>query len=223
MGEARSDALAGLDRDVEAAARAHQELLAHLDELAEAELRRPSLLPGWSVAHVLGHLAGNAESFVRLIDAANRGEVADQYPGGAEWRAAQIEELSALPAADLVARVRRSAWAVEAAWATCTDAGWRGHGRGVAGLVPIADLPFRRRRETLVHHADLGLGYTWQDWPADYVRRELGLLTAVWASRRPMGLTTLPAAALAAPEAQRVAWLLGRADIDGLEPAGVFA
>lgn len=223
MTDSTGGGVVGLDRDVAAAARAHQELLARVDGLSDDDVRRPSLLPGWTVAHVLGHLAGNAESFVRMIDAANRGEEAHQYPGGAEWRAAQIEELSVLPAAELVGRVRRSIWAVETAWATCTAEGWQGRGRGVVGVVPIADLPFRRRRETLVHHADLGLGYSWRDWPADYVRRESGWLTSLWASRRPMGLTTLPPEALAVPEAHRVAWLLGRADIDGLGPAGVYA
>jgi hypothetical protein len=43
-----------------------------------------------------------------------------------------------------------------------------------------------------------------------------------WAARRPMGLTQLPAAALATPPAHRLAWLLGRTDIVGLGPAGIF-
>jgi len=43
-----------------------------------------------------------------------------------------------------------------------------------------------------------------------------------WASRKPMGLTSLPAAAMALPEAQRVAWLTGRLTVAGLEPAGIF-
>ena len=44
-------------------------------------------------------------------------------------------------------------------------------------------------------------------------------MTMQWAGRRPMGLTTLPAEALAVPEPQRLAWLFGRASIDGLGPA----
>jgi maleylpyruvate isomerase len=212
-----------LDRDVEGAAAAHQQLLARVDGFTDDDVRAASLLPGWTVAHVLAHLVGNGDSFVRIIAAANRGEVTDQYPGGAPWRAEEIDELSTLPAVALVDRLRRSIWSLEQAWATCTAEAWQGSGRGVAGIVPVADLPFRRRRETLVHHADLGRDFTWRDWPADYVRRELGILTALWASRRPMGLTTLPDAALAVPEAHRVAWLLGRADIDGLDAAGVYA
>jgi hypothetical protein len=75
----------------------------------------------------------------------------------------------------------------------------------------------------VIHLADTGLGYTWHDWPADYLRAELRRMTMLWDSRQPMGLTGLPALALAVPEPQRVAWLVGRATIDGLEPSGLMA
>jgi len=41
-------------------------LLAVVDELGDEDLRGPSTLPGWSRAHVIGHLARNAEALVRL-------------------------------------------------------------------------------------------------------------------------------------------------------------
>jgi len=41
-------------------------------------------------------------------------------------------------------------------------------------------------------------------------------------ARAPMGLTTMPALALAQPPHVRLSWLLGRHDIEGLAPAGVF-
>ena len=44
----------------------------------------------------------------------------------------------------------------------------------------------------------------------------------LWAARRPMGMTKLPSEAMAVTPAHRLAWLLGRADIPGLEPAGIF-
>ena len=73
-----------------------------------------------------------------------------------------------------------------------------------------------------MHHADLGLGYSWSDWDHEYVRLELVRLTMLWASRKPMGLTDLPAEAMAVPAHRRVAWLLGRAEIDGLAAAGII-
>jgi maleylpyruvate isomerase len=97
-----------------------------------------------------------------------------------------------------------------------------GTGETVFGRIPIAEIPGRRWREVTVHHADLGHGYSWSDWPRDFVRIELERMTMQWASRRPMGLTTLPAAALAVPDDHRLAWLFGRAEIEGLAPAGVM-
>jgi hypothetical protein len=73
-----------------------------------------------------------------------------------------------------------------------------------------------------VHRSDLGLGSTPADWPNTYVRIDLPRLTMLWASRRAMGRTTLPPEALAATPQARLAWLLGRASIDGLGPAGVL-
>ena len=45
-----------------------------------------TLLPEWSVGHVMTHLARNAEAMVRRVEAATRGEVIDQYAGGVEGR-----------------------------------------------------------------------------------------------------------------------------------------
>ena len=83
-------------------------------------------------------------------------------------------------------------------------------------------LPARRWRETEVHHADLGLGYTFADMPADFVRPELRRMEMQWQARQPMGLTTLPEAVLHRPPHERLAWLMGRLEIDGVAPAGVF-
>ncbi len=81
---------------------------------------------------------------------------------------------------------------------------------------------FARWREVEVHRADLGLGYGPEDWPGEYVREDLGVMEMRWNARRPMGMTGLPDAALKAPPHTRLAWLLGRAEIDGLDPAGIF-
>ncbi len=211
-----------LDRDVAGCAGAHQRLLAGLDGLDDATVQQPSRLPGWTVGHVLTHLARNADSFTRLFAAAARGEVADQYPGGAAQREADIAAGAARSAAELVRDVRASVYALEGAWSVADAGTWGGQGRTAVGAVPITELPFRRWRETEVHHVDLGLGYAPADWPADYVRLELARMEMLWASRRPMGLTTLPAEALAAPAPLRLAWLLGRAELPGVGPAGIF-
>ena len=87
----------------------------------------------------------------------------------------------------------------------------------------MSDLLFIRWREATVHHADLGLGFAWSDWDRRVRAAELARLTMLWASRKPMGLTDLPPEALRAGDHHRVAWLLGRAEIEGLGPAGIIA
>ena len=89
-------------------------------------------------------------------------------------------------------------------------------------VIEVDQIVFMRWREVEVHRHDLGLGYEPDDWPDEYVRVELNELTMRWNARRPMGLTGLPPEALAASEPQRLAWLLGRAEIAGLDAAGVL-
>lgn len=213
---------AAIRRDVEGATAAHRRLLDAVAGLGDDDLRRPSTLPEWTIGHVLAHLARNADSHVRLLDAGARGEVADQYDGGMAGRAAEIERDAVLPAEVLLADLAATADALEQRWATMPAAAWAGTGNSVAGAVVLGDLPFRRWRETELHHTDLGLGHTPDHWPSLYVRLELVRMERQWAARRPMGLTLLPPEALAATPAQRLAWLVGRGDIDGLEPAGIF-
>jgi maleylpyruvate isomerase len=212
-----------IERDIARATAAHARLLDAIEGLTDDQARAESLLPGWTVGHVLTHLARNADSHVRLIDGASAGEVWDQYVGGVDGRVAEIEAGAHRPAAELVADVRASNAAIEARWADASELAWTGEGLGaIAGPIAIADLPFRRWREVEVHHVDLGLGHVPADWPGDYVRIELARQARTWASRRPMGLTDLPAAALALAPHDRLAWLLGRLDVADLEPAGIF-
>ena len=152
----------------------HARLRHTLSGLTDADAGRPSRLPGWTVGHVLTHLARNAESHVRMLEAAARGEVADQYPGGNGQRAADIEAGALRPAADLVADVTATAQRLESAWDATPAEAWRtGQGRVASGIWPVGELPFRRWREVEVHHVDLGLGYETADWPEGYVEVEL--------------------------------------------------
>ncbi len=70
--------------DLAQVAGAQARLLALIQPLSDADVRRPSRLPGWTVGHVLSHLARNADSHRRRADAAGAGEVIEQYEGGDE-------------------------------------------------------------------------------------------------------------------------------------------
>ncbi len=62
-------------RDIGGATAAHELLVAAVASLTDEGARSPSLLPDWTIAHVIAHLARNADSHVLMIEAANRGEV----------------------------------------------------------------------------------------------------------------------------------------------------
>ena len=80
----------------------HDVLLLSHDALAGA-----SLLPGWTRAHVVGHLIGNAEGLTRLLQWARTGQHTPQYPDQ-QSRDAGIEKAVGQPADLLAARLREA-------------------------------------------------------------------------------------------------------------------
>ena len=201
----------------------HRRLLDRLDERLVAgtlDVSAASLLPDWTIGHVITHITHSGDGHLRMLDAAVVGEVGQQYPGGREQRNSGIERGATRAASEQVDDLRRSIAALEARWAMMPD--WSGTGVSMGGDVSIVDLPFLRVREVAIHHVDLGLGFTFDDLPDVYLRDELRRMEMLWAARQPMGMTALPPAALALAPAQRLAWLMGRAAIDGLEPAAIY-
>ena len=92
-------------------------------ERLDLDASAPSLLPGWTVGHVLTHLARNADSMVRVLDAAERGEVVERYPGGRSTRNAEIDAGFARPADEQMADVAATIERLEAAWSRQTRVG----------------------------------------------------------------------------------------------------
>ncbi|MEU4755514.1 maleylpyruvate isomerase N-terminal domain-containing protein, partial [Micromonospora tulbaghiae] len=62
-----------------ALAEANDRLLRTVSGLTAADVAAPSLLPGWTRAHVLTHLARNADGFVNLLTSARTGEEIPMY------------------------------------------------------------------------------------------------------------------------------------------------
>lgn len=180
---------------------AHRRLEATVASIDDEGARRPSLLPGWTVGHVMTHLARNAESHARMLAGALAGRAVEQYPGGDEQRSRDIEAGASRPADELRADVHATDAALEATWERMTPAAWSGHGLARGLVWPCRSLPFHRWREVELHHVDLGLGYSPLDWPEQYVAREL-----------PLALATVPERLTAQARAAVLAGLVGRAD-----------
>ena len=140
-----------------------------------------------------------------MLEAARRGESVEQYEGGYEQRAADIEAGANRSADALRDDVQASASALEETWGRMTPPAWEVHGLAQGRPWPCRELPLHRWREVEIHHVDLGLGYGPEDWPEPYVRREL-----------PRALASVPSR-LADPAAlgRLLAWLVGRASEPG--------
>lgn len=197
-------------------------LLERLDEpsVADIDPRLPSRLPGWTIGHVLTHVARNADSMTRVFVAG--GEPTARYPPGVADRDADIAAGSDRPLAALVADVRESgdrlatAWRDYQHWESARSIEAAGHD------IPASDLPMMRWREVEVHAVDLGLGIEPTDWPGLFVRLELRAMDMRWRARRPTFLAGLPAVALALDPPTRLAWLYGRVEVPDLPPAGLL-
>ena len=206
-----------LDAHVVGCSAAHQRLLADLDGRDDEWCRANSALPGWTRGHVLTHLARNAEGLARLLECAARGEVGEQYPGGASTRNQGIEEGANRSARELVVDLRSTIYLLEGAWTTASAEAWEGKGVLSSGaVIPVREVVFRRWREVEVHHADLIASVSFVDWTPHYVRLDLEYQVMQWRARKPMGLTVLPELALKLAPHDRLAWLLGRLEVEGL-------
>ena len=143
-----------------------------------------------------------------------------QYWMGATSRNADIDLGATRTWHELVDDVVTTSAAVTVRMGEIDD--WTGTVQTITAVRPKATLPAVRRREVEIHRVDLGLGYGFADTPTDYQRSELRALTMTWAARQPMGMTSLPPEVLALPEPDRLAWLTGRLDLPGVEPARIY-
>jgi maleylpyruvate isomerase len=188
---------------IDGCAAAHAALGASLEDLNDAVARGPSQLPGWSVGHVLTHVARNADSVVWRLEGAARGELRDQYPGGLAQRKGDIEAGAGRPASDLVRDVRTSSAAVERVMADLPAAAWDAPSRTSRGVVESSrDAVLSRWREVVVHHGDLGLA------PVPLPPA----LVDIWLPRE------LPRLAERCDPAGLLAWIIGRGDPPELAP-----
>jgi maleylpyruvate isomerase len=152
---------------------ATQRLLGTARMMAEPDLRQPSLLPGWTRAHVLAHLARGADAMRSLLIGARSGQDRPAY-ASSDARDADIERGAAQAARDLVTDVADSAMALRTVARQLPDQAWA-HPVRVPGSAPFpaAQLLTRRLVEVELHHCDLAAGYSPADWPDSFASLEL--------------------------------------------------
>lgn len=148
---------------------ANQRLIRTVDAIPDDELAGPSLLPGWSRAHVVAHLALNAEAFARVLSGVLNGERVAMYSSN-ESRDGDIDHLANESASVLRERLLASTTALDdAASGLSVEQRSQEVERTPGGIsLPPGDVLDKRWREVEVHHADLGLDYGPQDWPPGF-------------------------------------------------------
>lgn len=199
-----------------------------LTELTDEDVRRPSALPGWTRAHVITHVARNADAMTNLLHWALTGRPTPMYESQ-EKRDADIEAGADRGPAEL----REDS---AASWGRLLQAANEIHHEHLDAQVTRTpgSEPFAaalvgpmRRTEVEVHHADLLLDYTARDWPEDFSRRLVDRRVDDLAEGPSMVLSATDVDGLwkfgpgAGPEIEGAIgdlawWLIGRGQGDGL-------
>jgi maleylpyruvate isomerase len=138
------------------------------------DLRARSLLPGWSRAHVLAHLAHDADAMRNLLIGARAGQDRPAY-ASPQARSACIDASAAAGAAELVDDLASSAMALRTVARQLPEAAWRYQVQMLdSPRFPASQLLTRRLAEVELHHCDLGIGYSHHEWSAAFAAMELG-------------------------------------------------
>jgi maleylpyruvate isomerase len=152
---------------------ATQRLLGTARIITEPDLRADSLLPGWTRAHVLAHVARGADAMRHLLVGVRSGQDRSAYASAETWQA-DIEYRAGLRPKELADDLAGSAMALRTVARQLPDERWR-HPVLIPGAAPFpaADLLVRRLVEVELHHCDLGAGYAPADWPPAFAVMEL--------------------------------------------------
>jgi maleylpyruvate isomerase len=139
-----------------------------VERLTDDDLAAPSALPDWTRAHVVAHLARNADALGNLLTWARTGVETRMYPSRADRDAGIVATAALSPPelrADYAAACGRFAEAVE----TMPTEGWTAEIRTMLDRpVPGTEVPWMRAKEVWVHGVDLGAGLAFVDLPADF-------------------------------------------------------
>ena len=140
-----------------------------MSRLGDDAFRAPSMLPGWSRAHVLSHLARNADGMVNLLEWARTGVVTPAY-ASAEARNADIEKGASRTPTEIRDDVIASSDRLAAVVRDLPEAAWAALVTNVQGRVIRASaVPWIRAREMWIHAVDLDAGASFADMPGPMV------------------------------------------------------
>ncbi|WP_265446024.1 maleylpyruvate isomerase family mycothiol-dependent enzyme [Flexivirga meconopsidis] len=155
--------------------------------LSDADFAAPSRLPGWTNAHIVAHVAANADALGNLASWALTGVETPMY-SSTDQRNADIERLSQeAPTALRSLTVERGA-VLLGRLRELPDADWRAPVRTAQGReVPASEVPWMRCREVFVHAVDLAPGREFATLPADFLTALIADIAAQRSAKAPDG------------------------------------
>lgn len=147
-------------------AEADQRLVRAVDALSAEELAAPSLLPGWTRAHVVAHLALNGEALERVLLGQRHGAPVPMYDSP-EARDRDIDHLALADPTVLREHLLAAVTCFDLAMAAMTEEDAAASFERTPGgqAIRVGNAPLMRLREVEIHHADLGADYSPLDWP----------------------------------------------------------
>ncbi len=160
-----------------------------VDALTAEDLAEPSLLPGWTRAHVVAHVALNGSALARVLDAVGRGQQVAMYESD-EQRDSEINEFAAAEPDELREGLLAATTAFGDAVGAMDEERWGGSFNRLPGgpAWPAATIVPTRRREVEIHHVDLGTPYTQLEWPDDFAGELLDVVSVDQAGAGPFQL-----------------------------------
>ncbi|GAA4542793.1 maleylpyruvate isomerase family mycothiol-dependent enzyme [Pseudonocardia xishanensis] len=188
-----------------------------MDRMGDDAFAAPSALPGWTRAHVLSHVARNADALMNLLHWARTGEETPAY-ASREARDADIAAGAARPPAaireDVVSTSDTLAQVVKA----MPEDAWRATIRNSQGVeVPATEIAWMRAREMWIHSVDLDVGASFEDFPQPMLCELVGDVAAMLSARE-----GVPAVRLVAADRSRV-WSIGEGGVSVEAPVADLA
>ena len=162
-----------------------------LNELADEQFDGPSLLPGWTRAHVAAHVGLNARAITHLTEWAATGVETPMYSTPTE-REDDIEFAATLPIQAIRNLSAHAAVHLNVEWRDLTEDAWTREIRTAQGRVmPVSETVWMRTREVWVHAVDLNNGGSVTQFPPELLDLLLGDLVTVWRRKRVAGAANI--------------------------------
>jgi maleylpyruvate isomerase len=156
---------------------ATQRLVRTVDGLDDGALAEPSGLPDWTRAHVVAHLALNAEGMAGVLEGRIQGEPTTMYASD-QARSDDIEELANARRTELRNRFMAGTTLMAQAVERLPDEYWTETFERTPGgrVIRYAAIPGMRLREVEIHHVDLAAGFEPSGWSDAFSAHLIGAM-----------------------------------------------